>query len=582
MNSIYEAELNLEWWNSKSPAYKKRYLQKHPNSIYADKVKSGELEVDDSEEKTEDSTSFSNARKKELNEKIDKLNDEWQETDTALDELWKKRDAAKTSEERQEIQQQIRNVETNRGRINDQLERYYKDLRAIAKHESEKRAARNTPEKKLSKIPAQREAANQRIEKWTQEKDKAWNEYIKIRDERAKIPEVTAIHDYGTDNYTYHLTNPGSDPKTYSQEELKKFYDERDRLRGQMRSLYAQFDNAKHNIEVAERYKRRLQSRENFTKRLIGPNTTEKYKDSGVAQYVDFSGMSEDTEREAMDALEKNIKKYPFMKNHLTFVGSHKSQKFKELSQQLAHDYYYDAVQKSYDEAKDYIRKNKKGYFGPEKDPEKMYADEKNWDSEAERREMMYSLPEMNRKYKIIQGVDKVGGIENFLRQPAYQKAIDKWKKLRSNTWAFYRTDTLKDGQKGMISFNENNFDAADLKHNVETKWHPEGCDTRKAVLDHEFAHSIWYQLGLNKKLGNNDYAFSKYDDLSPLQKYIKEKMWMGQTHVKNNLSGYAATNPSEFFAEALSEYLNNPHPRKIAQEVGKLLEQEIKERGLK
>ena len=32
---LYEAELNLEWWNSKSPAYQKRYLSKHPNSIYA-------------------------------------------------------------------------------------------------------------------------------------------------------------------------------------------------------------------------------------------------------------------------------------------------------------------------------------------------------------------------------------------------------------------------------------------------------------------------------------------------------------------------------------------------------------------
>lgn len=42
---INEAELNLEWWNSKSPAYQKRYLDRHPNSIYAQKVKSGELSV---------------------------------------------------------------------------------------------------------------------------------------------------------------------------------------------------------------------------------------------------------------------------------------------------------------------------------------------------------------------------------------------------------------------------------------------------------------------------------------------------------------------------------------------------------
>lgn len=48
---LYEAELNLGWWNSKSLAYQKRYLNKHPNSIYAQKVKDGELEVggDDNE-----------------------------------------------------------------------------------------------------------------------------------------------------------------------------------------------------------------------------------------------------------------------------------------------------------------------------------------------------------------------------------------------------------------------------------------------------------------------------------------------------------------------------------------------------
>ena len=51
---LYEAELNLEWWNSKSPAYQKRYLAKHPNSIYSQKAKSGELDNPISKEKTSD------------------------------------------------------------------------------------------------------------------------------------------------------------------------------------------------------------------------------------------------------------------------------------------------------------------------------------------------------------------------------------------------------------------------------------------------------------------------------------------------------------------------------------------------
>ena len=36
--SINEAEYNKEWWDSKSPAYQKRYIERHPNSIYAQKA----------------------------------------------------------------------------------------------------------------------------------------------------------------------------------------------------------------------------------------------------------------------------------------------------------------------------------------------------------------------------------------------------------------------------------------------------------------------------------------------------------------------------------------------------------------
>lgn len=35
--AINEAEYNKEWWDSKSDSFKKRYIEKHPNSIYAQK-----------------------------------------------------------------------------------------------------------------------------------------------------------------------------------------------------------------------------------------------------------------------------------------------------------------------------------------------------------------------------------------------------------------------------------------------------------------------------------------------------------------------------------------------------------------
>lgn len=37
---INEAEYNKEWWDSKSDSFKQRYIERHPNSIYAQKAKS--------------------------------------------------------------------------------------------------------------------------------------------------------------------------------------------------------------------------------------------------------------------------------------------------------------------------------------------------------------------------------------------------------------------------------------------------------------------------------------------------------------------------------------------------------------
>ena len=41
---INEAEFNPRWWNSKSDSFKKRYIERHPNSIYAQKFGGGKLD----------------------------------------------------------------------------------------------------------------------------------------------------------------------------------------------------------------------------------------------------------------------------------------------------------------------------------------------------------------------------------------------------------------------------------------------------------------------------------------------------------------------------------------------------------
>ena len=46
---------------------------------------------------------------------------------------------------------------------------------------------------------------------------------------------------------------------------------------------------------------------------------------------------------------------------------------------------------------------------------------------------------------------------------------------------------------------------------------------------------------------------------------------------IRNNLSGYASKNPHEYIAEAFSEALTSPTPRKTAQSIVKRLETYIK-----
>ena len=44
IENISEAEFNPRWWNSKSDTFKKRYIERHPNSIYAKKFGGGKLD----------------------------------------------------------------------------------------------------------------------------------------------------------------------------------------------------------------------------------------------------------------------------------------------------------------------------------------------------------------------------------------------------------------------------------------------------------------------------------------------------------------------------------------------------------
>jgi SPP1 gp7 family putative phage head morphogenesis protein len=101
------------------------------------------------------------------------------------------------------------------------------------------------------------------------------------------------------------------------------------------------------------------------------------------------------------------------------------------------------------------------------------------------------------------------------------------------------------------------------LEVDVANKFHPEGCNTIKSVLDHEIGHQLDEMLWLS--------------NLASVQKLFDTRTG---NQITDELSKYAWKNGnrkkySEFVAEAWAEYCNNPNPRPIAKEIGETVERE-------
>ena len=101
------------------------------------------------------------------------------------------------------------------------------------------------------------------------------------------------------------------------------------------------------------------------------------------------------------------------------------------------------------------------------------------------------------------------------------------------------------------------------LKMQVNGKWHPVGCDTVKAVFDHEFGHQLDSFLGVR----------NKKEMIEILEENKKENgKFLSEYSIFNKLD---EINIKETIAEGWSEYCNNPNPRELSQKVGKLIERE-------
>ncbi len=114
------------------------------------------------------------------------------------------------------------------------------------------------------------------------------------------------------------------------------------------------------------------------------------------------------------------------------------------------------------------------------------------------------------------------------------------------------------------VSINEvwgkdKNIILANVKKDVEDRWHPQGCDTIKSIFDHEIGHQLDYALNLR----NNKHMINLYNSISKFNKSV-------------GLSMYSNYSIKEFIAEGWTEYINNPYPRDIAMKIGKIIKKEL------
>lgn len=113
------------------------------------------------------------------------------------------------------------------------------------------------------------------------------------------------------------------------------------------------------------------------------------------------------------------------------------------------------------------------------------------------------------------------------------------------------------------------------LKANVESKWHPIGCDTVKSIADHEYGHQLDRLLGLGSHPDVKALQTEAYGGVEGIYTKHGASARAAQEAMGNAVSRYANSNISEFIAEAWAEANNNPNPRPIAKRLAEIVRRE-------
>ena len=247
------------------------------------------------------------------------------------------------------------------------------------------------------------------------------------------------------------------------------------------------------------------------TKKFVPAKTikeAEKFaQDNGLARVAKFGKLDIETANEMNKSMLEGIERMPALKGRMSFIGS--------------------------------IQENNKVFY---------------------QEGYLYNLDYYKKVYPFwgesshIQIAKKATKMSRAGREYAFARN----KVANKNNWReFYKdSDGIAFNEKwGSVSSVQKLKDS--IKKDVRMRYHPEGTEALRSVMDHEIGHQIDYMLNL-----------AKNTQIVKLYKQNKPEM-------TQNLSTYAKKNIKEFIAESWSEYINNPTPRPLAKQVGDIMNAE-------
>lgn len=207
---------------------------------------------------------------------------------------------------------------------------------------------------------------------------------------------------------------------------------------------------------------------------------------------------------------------------------------------------------------------------------------------------LIYDLPEDSQasiEKQVQKAVDYFPKLKDHFRKISYNSEISAIAESKSLTGEIQVSKSFLDYKKMAKSY----------AYDAKIGFFPKGT-TADSIIVHEIGHQIDGFLTINKLFGGEITQYGTIRSSKAIQKEILAKiglsdkrlreirqewrdrgytgreltdavLWERKEFISSHVSGYAATNEREFFAECFSELITSEHPREAALALGEILE---------